>query len=114
VKDFLASHKAPRFRLSYLILAIIAAAGCIISVVFDNQAFNNRQVPVGFVACLLASVGFLIAAATVVNRLVLETRSNSPSFIDQNKNAIIMLIIGACIGGAAAIAGQWLTRLLFK
>jgi hypothetical protein len=25
-----------------------------------------------------------------------------------------MLIIGACIGGVATIAGQWLTRLLFK
>lgn len=114
VRDFLVSHKAPRFRLSYLIPAIIAAAGCIISVVLDNQAFHNEKVPLGFVVCMLASVGFFVAAATVGNRLVLETRSNSPSFLHQNKNAIIMLIIGACLGGVVAIAGQWLTRLLFK
>ena len=84
VRDFLVSRTAPRFRISYLIPAIIAAVGCI------------------------------VAAGTGGNRLVLETRSNSPSFLRQNKNGIIMLIIGACIGGVVTIAGQWLTRLLFK
>jgi hypothetical protein len=114
VRDFLVSRTAPRFRISYLIPAIIAAVGCIVSVVLDHEAFQNRQVPLGFLVCTLASVGFFVAAGTGGNRLVLETRSNSPSFLRQNKNGIIMLIIGACIGGVVTIAGQWLTRLLFK
>jgi hypothetical protein len=114
VRDFLVSRKAPRFRISYLIPAIIAAVGDIVYVALDYQSFQNKQVPLGFLVCTLVSVGFFVAAGTGGNRLALETRSNSPSFLRQNKNGIIMLIIGSCIGGVATIAGQWLTRLLFK
>jgi hypothetical protein len=114
VRDFLVSHKAPRFRVSHLIPAIIAAVGCVIFAAFDYQVFKNGQIPLGFLVSLLALGSFLVTSTLGGNELILETRSNSPSFLQQNKNNIIMLLIGACIGVAGTIAGQWLTRLLFK
>jgi hypothetical protein len=63
---------------------------------------------------MIATVGFITASVQNGNTLVLETRSNFPSFLAQNKNGIIMLLIGAFIGIAGTIIGQWLTRLLFK
>ena len=114
VRDFLVSHKAPRFRISYLIPSIIAAIGCVIFFAIDYQRFRGNSISLEFLVCLLISVGCFLISLQGGNRLILETRSNSPSFLQQNRNGIIMLLIGACIGGIGTFAGQWLTRLLFK
>lgn len=114
VRDFLVQHKAPRFRTSYLVLAIIAAVGSVMSVVLDYQVFKNGKISLEFLACLLAFVGFFVTSATGGNELILETRSNSPSFLKQNKNSIIMLLLGAGVGIVCTLTSQWLARLLFK
>jgi hypothetical protein len=114
VRDFLLAHKAPRFRIPYLIPAIVAFVGCIVSIAVNHQLFTAQKVPLSFLVCMIATVGFITASVQNGNTLVLETRSNFPSFLAQNKNGIIMLLIGAFIGIAGTIIGQWLTRLLFK
>ena len=114
LREFLLLHKAPRFHVWLLIPAILAALACVALAGFEYQIFKSGRVPVEFVACLVASVGFLIASGQRGNELILETRSNSPTFLKTNRNSIIMVFVGTGIGIIGTLASQWLSRLLFK
>lgn len=99
VRDFLAEHKAPRLRMSFVIPAIVAAAGSIVFFGLDYEVFKNGQISLRFLICLLAAVGFMAASTQVSNQLRLETKLNSPSFWARNKEAFATHAVTSIISG---------------
>ena len=109
ISDFLAKHKAARFRPYFMAAAIGALVGSIVFVAIDYQTFKNGQVSLGFLICLFVATVLIGASMLGSNQIRLETRVNSPAFWQKNKEALAMHAITSVISG---IIGYLLGRIL--
>jgi hypothetical protein len=109
IRDFLIEHKAPRFRMPFVIAAIVAAAGSIVFVNRDYEIFKHGQISVGFLICLFVALFFFAVSAQGGNDLKLETRANLPSFWTRNKEAFATHTVTSVISGFVGwILGHYL------
>ena len=108
MKEFLSGHQLPVVRVPFLMIAIVALV-CVIAFGISDYKAGSQHLAWNTLLSALALAASMIPALKISNKLSLDTRRNSPSFWERNKEDFAKYLVTAIIGGiiGAIIAHLW-------
>jgi hypothetical protein len=110
IKEYLSTFERPRFRMPYLLISILSLIGIVIFAFMNGQELNGQIVLHGpswlFIGLIVLLVVSLIISGSIQNAISLETKLNSPSFLERNREEFarhaVTAIISALVGWLVA------------